>query len=90
MNAVSSFAGFMKKHLLEQSDHWDFERRRSWVARQVMLNNVRARLPPHVNVTVEVVPRLERTPRGKAPLIVHRPSVHDALRRHGVEPLFTR
>ena len=30
------------------------------------------------------------TPRGKTPPVVHRPSVHDALRRHGVEPLFTR
>ena len=37
-----------------------------------------------------VASRLERTPRGKTPLIVHRPPVHDALRRHGVEPLFTR
>jgi len=27
---------------------------------------------------------------GKTPLIVHRPPVHDAVRRHGVEPLFTR
>jgi len=27
---------------------------------------------------------------GQTPLIVHRPPVHDALRRHGVEPLFTR
>jgi hypothetical protein len=33
---------------------------------------------------------LGRTPCGKTPLIVHRPPVHDALRRHGVEPLFTR
>ena len=30
---------------------------------------------------------LERTPRGKTPLIVHRPPVHEALRRAGVEPL---
>jgi len=30
------------------------------------------------------------TPRGKTPRRVHRPPVHDALRRHGVEPLFTR
>jgi hypothetical protein len=43
-----------------------------------------------VNITVEIASRLERTPRGKTPLIVHRPPVHDALRRHGVEPLFTR
>ena len=42
------------------------------------------------NVTVEIASRLERTPRGKTPLIVHRPRVHDALRSHGIEPLFTR
>ena len=57
---------------------------------EVLLANARARIPPHVNVTVEIAHRLERTPRGKTPLIVHRPPVHDALRRHGVEPLFTR
>ena len=28
--------------------------------------------------------------RGRPPLIVRRPPVHDALRRRGVEPLFTR
>ena len=55
-----------------------------------LLANARARIPPHVDVTVEIAQRLERTPRGKTPLIVHRPPVHDALRRHGVEPLFTR
>lgn len=57
---------------------------------ETLLANARTRIPPHVNVTVEIVTRLERTPRGKTPLIVHRPPVHDALRRHGVEPLFTR
>jgi len=55
-----------------------------------LLANARTRIPPHVNVRVETFTRLERTPRGKTPLIVHRPPVHDALRRHGVEPLFTR
>ncbi|MEO8018010.1 MAG: hypothetical protein ABI769_09370 [Pseudomonadota bacterium] len=57
---------------------------------ETLLANARARIPAHVNVTVEIAQRLERTPRGKTPLIVHRPPVHDALRRHGVEPLFTR
>ena len=37
-------------------------------------------------LSVEIATRLERTPRGKTPLIVHRPPVHDALRRQGVEP----
>jgi len=57
---------------------------------ELLLANARTRIPPEVNVSVEIVKRLERTPRGKTPLIVHRPPVHDALRRHGVEPLFTR
>ena len=55
-----------------------------------LLANVRSRVPPEVDVTVEITNRLERTPRGKTPLIVHRPPVHDALRSHGIEPLFTR
>ena len=55
-----------------------------------LLANARVRIPADVNVTVEIASRLERTPRGKTPLIVHRPPVHDALRRQGVEPLFTR
>jgi phenylacetate-CoA ligase len=57
---------------------------------ETLLTNARARLPPEVKLTVEIAARLERTPRGKTPLIVHRPPVHDALRRQGVEPLFTR
>jgi len=57
---------------------------------EALLANARTRIPAEVNVTVEIATRLERTPRGKTPLIVHRPPVHDALRRHGVEPLFTR
>lgn len=76
MNAVATPAGFMKKHALGQS---------------------MARCKPYwpfgkdeVNIRVEIASRLERTPRGNTPLIVHRPPVHDALRRHGVEPLFTR
>jgi hypothetical protein len=55
-----------------------------------LLANARARVPEEVAVTVEIATRLERTPRGKTPLIVHRPPVHDVLRRQGVEPLFTR
>lgn len=55
-----------------------------------LLANARSRIPPEVNVTVELATRLERTPRGKTPLIVHRPPVHDVLRGHGIEPLFTR
>jgi phenylacetate-CoA ligase len=57
---------------------------------EALLANARARIPGGVSFTMEMANRLERTPRGKTPLIVHRPPVHDALRRHGVEPLFTR
>ena len=57
---------------------------------EVLLANARTRIPAEVNLTVEVARRLEHTPRGKTPLIVHRPPVHDALRRQGLEPLFTR
>jgi phenylacetate-CoA ligase len=57
---------------------------------ETLLANARTRIPAEVNVTVEIARRLERTPRGKTPLIVHRPPVHDVLRRQGVEPLFTR
>jgi phenylacetate-CoA ligase len=57
---------------------------------EVLLANARTRIPADVSITVEIAHRLERTPRGKTPLIVHRPPVHDALRRQGVEPLFTR
>jgi phenylacetate-CoA ligase len=55
-----------------------------------LLANARAKIPPEVELSVETARRLERTPRGKSPLIVHRPPVHDALRRQGIEPLFTR
>jgi phenylacetate-CoA ligase len=56
----------------------------------VLMANARSRIPPEVNLTIEIATRLEHTPRGKTPLIVHRPPVHDALRRQGIEPLFTR
>ena len=54
-----------------------------------LLANARTKVPTGVELTVEVAHSLERTPRGKTPLIVHRPPVHGALRRAGVEPLRT-
>jgi phenylacetate-CoA ligase len=54
-----------------------------------LLENVRAKVPPEMRLEVEVAQHLERTPRGKTPLIVHRPPVHEALRRAGVEPMLT-
>ncbi len=55
-----------------------------------LLENARAKLPPGVHLTLEIAQWLERTPRGKTPLIVHRPPVHDALRRAGIEPMATQ
>jgi phenylacetate-CoA ligase len=55
-----------------------------------LIANVRARVPGDVKLSVETAHWLERTPRGKTPLIVYRPAVHDALRRAGVEPVATR
>lgn len=57
---------------------------------QRLLENARAKVPGDVDFTVEVARWLERTPRGKTPLIVHRPPVHEALRRAGIEPVLTR
>jgi phenylacetate-CoA ligase len=54
-----------------------------------LLENARTRLPDHVHLTLETATWLERTPRGKTPLMVHRPAVHEALRRAGVEPATT-
>jgi phenylacetate-CoA ligase len=54
-----------------------------------LLANARAKVPSEMQLTIEVAQWLERTPRGKTPLIVHRPPVHEALRRAGVEPMLT-
>ena len=54
-----------------------------------LLENARAKVPPEMRIEIEVAQYLERTPRGKTPLIVHRPPVHEALRRVGVEPMLT-
>jgi phenylacetate-CoA ligase len=54
-----------------------------------LLANARAKVPPEMRLELEQAQFLERTPRGKTPLIVHRPPVHEALRRAGVEPMLT-
>jgi phenylacetate-CoA ligase len=54
-----------------------------------LLENARAKVPQGMHLKIEVAQFLERTPRGKTPLIVHRPPVHEALRRAGVEPMST-
>jgi phenylacetate-CoA ligase len=55
-----------------------------------LLENVRAKLPASMKIGLEIAQTLERTPRGKTPLVIHRPPVHDALRRAGVEPQKTQ
>jgi phenylacetate-CoA ligase len=55
-----------------------------------LLENVRMKLPCEMKLGLELAQSLERTPRGKTPLVVHRPPVHDALRRAGVEPMRTQ
>jgi phenylacetate-CoA ligase len=55
-----------------------------------LLANARAKVSCDVEFSVEVARWLERTPRGKTPLIVHRAPVHEALRRAGIEPVQTR
>ncbi len=51
-----------------------------------LLRNARACVPEGVKLRVELASWVERTARGKAPLVVHRPEVYDALRRAGFEP----
>ncbi len=51
-----------------------------------LLRNARACVPEGVQLRVELVNWVERTARGKAPLVVHRPPVYEALRRAGFEP----
>jgi phenylacetate-CoA ligase len=51
-----------------------------------LMANVRSKLPCDIKLGLEVAQWLERTPRGKTPLIIHRPPVHEALKRAGVEP----
>jgi phenylacetate-CoA ligase len=54
-----------------------------------LLENARSRVPEDIHLTVEIATWLRRTPRGKTPLLVHQPPVHEALRRAGVEPATT-
>lgn len=55
-----------------------------------LLYNARAKVPDTMKVNVETADWLERTPRGKTPLVIHRPPVRDMLRRTGFEPAVTR
>ncbi len=51
-----------------------------------LMRNARTFVPEGVTLRIEVANWVERTARGKAPLVVHRPPVYEALRRAGFEP----
>jgi hypothetical protein len=55
-----------------------------------LLKNARAKVPESMHLRIETAQWLERTPRGKTPLVIHRPPVQEQLRRQGVEPMLTR
>ncbi len=55
-----------------------------------LLQNARAKVPETMQLRIETAQWLERTPRGKTPLVIHRKPVQDQLRRQGVEPAPTR
>lgn len=55
-----------------------------------LLQNARAKVPDSMQLRIETAQWLERTPRGKTPLVIHRAPVQEQLRRQGVEPSQTR
>jgi phenylacetate-CoA ligase len=55
-----------------------------------LLQNARAKVPNTMRLRIETAQWLERTPRGKTPLVIHREPVLEHLRRQGVEPISTR
>ena len=55
-----------------------------------LLQNARAKVPETMRLRIETAQWLERTPRGKTPLVIHRKPVQDQLRRQGMEPSATR
>jgi len=55
-----------------------------------LLHNARAKVPETMRLRIETAQWLERTPRGKTPLVIHRPAVQAKLREQGVEPHLTR
>jgi phenylacetate-CoA ligase len=55
-----------------------------------LLQNARAKVPDTMRLRIETAQWLERTPRGKTPLVIHREPVQEQLRLQGVEPSSTR
>ena len=49
-----------------------------------LLRNAQKKAPPPARIDIEIVDSLERTARGKTPLVIHSPAVQDALRAAGV------
>jgi phenylacetate-CoA ligase len=55
-----------------------------------LMHNARAKVPASMKLRIETAQWLERTPRGKTPLVIHRAPVQEQLRQQGVEPSQTR
>jgi len=55
-----------------------------------LLQNARAKVPDSMRLRIETAQWLERTPRGKTPLVIHRAPVQEQLRQQGIEPSLTR
>ena len=55
-----------------------------------LLQNARSKVPDTMRLRIETAQWLERTPRGKTPLVIHRKPVQEHLRRQGIEPSVTR
>ena len=50
-----------------------------------LMRNAQKKAPPPTRIHIEIVDRLERTARGKTPLVIHSPEVQQALRAVGLE-----
>lgn len=49
-----------------------------------LMRNAQRKAPPPARIEIEIVDNLERTARGKTPLVIHSPAVQEALRAAGV------
>ena len=50
-----------------------------------LMRNAQKKVPPPARIDIEIVDSLERTARGKTPLVIHSPAVQEALRAAGLE-----
>ena len=51
---------------------------------QQLMENARRKIPPAVQITLEVTDALHRTERGKTPFVIHSPVVQEAFRAAGL------